>query len=271
MKFIIICLALICIGCKKEAFQLHIDIPLEEVKVEVFHYASGDKLLDTMMSSLHGVLLEFPGLKEDMYTFCVSWERTLVPHQLFKRKNGKIELEFDNRYYVIKNLYINPREDKDMSILFKKPLSKEGLEGDTYYKENIIVKSSSADFELSEKFNRIYEQADSVLDLKNRMLRANLIEAIDNRDWEKATAINRSMSLDALEGEKVDQLTEKINLLAKENTSSPVTVCYLFMELLKHGNFKAYEKSFSLLNGKAATSPYYGMIKKRMPPINQID
>lgn len=257
-------LAFLCFSsCSETKYHIHTDIKLDSVQVELYHYASGRKVYSQFFQTLSNQALEIDSLDEDMYTLCLIWERSYLPHRMFKRKSGKIIFDEDGKYYLIKNIYINPTQSTQMKLQIPAGLSKDDFEIADHYLDVLRCQIESADYTLSEKYSKLYQEGDSLMITEKKRLKNQLFATIEVGDFKAADSINIMLTGSYLPIKMDNYLYAKLSKLAGQHRNSPVTTFYLFKELLEKKNFHAYQDVFSQLEGAAEDSPYYKMIKNQ--------
>ncbi|MCA5004302.1 hypothetical protein [Sphingobacterium bovistauri] len=270
MKYIYIFICFFIISCHSidDKLIVDIEIPLEQAYVEIYHTVSGDKIYSSFYEDLNGKQLSIESLPEDMYTICLVWERTFVPHKLFKRKEGKIVFDIDNKFYLIKDIYLNRNQDNRIKLRLNEVLSKEDMETANYYQDVLDVISTSEDLALSLVYEHVYEEADSLNETQHKIWSRNLIDYIAKNNWDEARKVNILLKSDSLDRFKSEFVNMKFNSLAVSNTESPVSTYYIFKDLLANRNFNDFRKAFFLLEGRAKLSPYYRMVKNQYDNID---
>lgn len=264
MKFLkILFISLLLFSCKEKPYEIKLNTEIDSVYVEIFHTSSGEKLFSKFYPHLEMETLKLDSIKPDMYTLCLSWERSLIPHKLIRKANGQLKLDFDNRYYLIKDIYLNPDQSRIANVNLSMELDKEQLEAADQYNEVIKPQVSSKDFFLAEQFNEIYIKSDSLQFLQLKQLKTKMYEAVNNNDFKLAKAINSTLLSDSLNNLKQAYVEKEIINLATKNLSSPVTTYYIFSELLDKRNFNIFYTTFQHLIGDATKSPYYPMISRQ--------
>lgn len=231
----------------------------DSLRLRILHFIEGRQLIDTIIKT--GESLKIPGLPEDMYMLVLYWDRTFIPHALFKNRTFNPS-EGDN-YQITKAFYVKPSESKTFSFRLDSdlPQTKESVE-QLQLKDLLINTNSCKTCEIAESYWNIYNSFFERKEENVKALNQKFYDAIHNND---STFRQKYILADSVkQNHWTDSLFFKeFNNLYSQYPDNYASAFFLFYQLYTFREFDKYKPLLPKLKNPATQSSYYRMVKNQ--------
>lgn len=254
---------LFLLSCHQKKYDT-IDIQIENFEsdslgLRILHFIEGRQIMDTTIKT--GEILKIPELPEDMYMLVLYWNRTYIPHAIFRDRSFNPS-EGDN-YQITKAFYVKPSESKVYRFRLDADSSqtKESIEL-LQLKDLMLNTSMCKTCQISESYWNLYNsffhrKEKNVIELNHKFY-----DAIHNNDstfrqkYILADSVKQHQWTDAL-------FFKEFNNLYDRYPDNYASAFFLFYQLYTFREFEKYKPLALKLKDPATQSPYYRMVKNQ--------
>ncbi len=235
--------------------------------MRLLHFIDGKELLDTPVAVGEDIII--PSLYEDMYIVSFSWDRTFIPHQIFKNK--MFDKNIGDQYSLTKAFYVLPSQSN--TFRFKIP-SKQAMEPEeielmelkSLELDSVICPYCTLTNQYWALYNGFFDRKDSLI----KKLNLTYYEAVKNEDPSIRTQF---LKVDSVKSKLwTDEIFhQNFQLFVANHSKHPISTFFVFYQLYTAGDFEQYLPAYQSLTGDATKSKYYKMIQNQYKKLKLIE